>query len=739
MSDKPVVGPRWRGLVASTLGVVMLAALVVPRSAEAKAPVLKPQSTLSSLSSASGTRARCDALLRWLESGSAPGGRSAAGLLDVFRDEHMLAVFGRVYDQDGGAWHREAYESAMAPCLGLRPPPRGLFGRLFAPEPPDPEQVRQLSRYAGVLRQAFDGQRGPADAMQIGRFLADARHQLERANALMAQADDTAADLASLTQLRARAAEARGYTRLSAADRQLVQQHVAQREAELLPAIVQDWLAQARATPPSTQAALQLARDHWQLRRSLGALPPQLASELDREVQQLVDAGIAPELQAEQERLRAIAPTREGAQALTDWEREVLGRYAELKSPTLDQAVRGLDEARTRVLSALLPAWKAQVAALGSGADVAARHAELTALFGAGGERLAALRQEFRAPLEERRAQIEARVAEDERARLAQAQRASATAATSTGPGRPVVLSASDLAVTAVNGAVVRSLFRGSFEDITAAPGSTEISALASGYMQQFWRQCPKHIADPVELTRQECAAETVTRNGYGMEISRSCSSYRTVGTGVYAERSLVRASSSRGMDQMGASMRSMMDMMKGGNPLAMAANMVNVVKAYSEAGADAVASNACDGAALERFRVNLENFLTGKPGVQLDGSRSMGVAMLPPAPGETYRDSNYVRLLEDLVGDASRSWAFNRYLAGSIQRAQVTERDAAGRPAKVEAGYRFQGMRGNEGGTVSLDFVEGRPRCLYFSDMPGACRALNPRLLADYVNGKYR
>lgn len=734
MGEMPVVRLLRRGLA-----VWMLGGLVFPMVCVAKAPVLRPQSTLTSLANASGTRARCDVLLRWLDSGSAtPALRGAT--LDVFRDEQMLAVFGRTYDQDGGSWHQETYQSTIAPCLGLRPPPRGLLGRLFSPEPADPEQVRQLSRHAYTLRQAFEGQRGPADATQIARFLADVRDQIQRANALMVQADEAAVDLASLTQLRARAAEVRGYTRLSAADRQLVQQYVAQRESELAPAIAQQWIAQARATPPSTEVALQLARDHKQLRRTLGALPPQLSDELDREVQQLVQAGIAPGLMAEQDRLLTIPATLEGAQRLNEWERDVLGRYADVKAPAIEQATRALDEARTRVLTALLPAWKSQIAAMGSGTEVAARREELKVLFGAGGQRLAALQQEFRAPLEARNQQIEARIAEDEKARLAQAQRASATPA---GKGQPVALSASDLVVTASNGAVVRSIFQGNFEDIVPAPGSTEISALSSGYMQQFWKQCAKHIADPVELTRQECASETVTRNGYGMEISRTCSSYRTVGTGVYAERSLNRAISSRGVDQVGASMRTVMDMMmgggKGGNPLAAAANMVKVVQAYSEAGGDAVASNACDGAPLERFRVNLENFLAGKPGVQLDGSRSMGVAMLPAAPGEAYRDSNYERLLEDLVSDASRGWAFNRYVAKSIRGAQVTERDSAGRPAKVSAGYRFQGMRGMESGSVSLDFIEGRPRCLYFSDVPSACRSLNTRMVADYVNGKYR
>lgn len=736
MAEVSVVGSLRRGL-----GVLMLGALIAPWTCEAKAPVLQPQSSLSSLAAASGTRARCDVLLRWVESGSAPGGRGVSGSLDIFRDEHMRAVFGRAYDQDGGSWHQEMYQSTIAPCLGLRPPPRGglgaLLGRMFAPEPPDPEQVRQLTRHAGTLRQAFEGQRGAVDATRIARFLAEVREQTQRANELMVLADETSADLAGLTRLRARLAEVRGFARLSAADRQLVQQYVAQRESELVAAVAQDWLTQARTTPRTTEAALQLDQDHKQLRRSLGTLPAPLSDDLDREVRQIVEEGIAPGLQAEQDRLRKIPSTREGAQLLADWEREVLGRYAGVKAPSLDFAMRSLDEARTRVLTALLPDWTAQVEKTGSGAEVAARREELKGLFGAGAERLAGLQQEFRAPLDARHAQIEARAAEEERARLAQAQRASAAPA---GRGQPVALSASDLVVTAPRGAVVRSIFQGSFEDIAVAPGSTEISALSSGYMQQFYRQCAKHIADPVELTRQKCASETVTRNGYGMEISRVCSSYRTVGTGVYAERSLYRAVNSRGVDQMGASMRTVMDMMKGGgNPLAAAANMVNVAKAYNEAGADAVASNACGGAPLERFRENLENFLTGKPGVQPDGSRAMGVAMLPAAPGETYRDSNYGRLLEDLVSDASRGWAFNRYMAGSVQGARVTERDAAGRPAKVVASYRFQGMGGLESGGVTLDFVEGLPRCLYFSDAPGACRALNTRVVADYINGKYR
>jgi hypothetical protein len=157
------------------------------------------------------------------------------------------------------------------------------------------------------------------------------------------------------------------------------------------------------------------------------------------------------------------------------------------------------------------------------------------------------------------------------------------------------------------------------------------------------------------------------------------------------------------------------------------------------EASAETVRSNGCISPALKRLRVNLENFLRGNPGIQPNGTSAIGVAMLPAAPGQAYRDSNYERLLGDMVRTSAANWAFNRYVGNSISKVRVHARDPGGRPLRVEANYRFVGMQGEQLGHVALEFYEGRPRCLFFSDALNDCRAPSRGIVTDYISGKYR
>ena len=112
---------------------------------------------------------------------------------------------------------------------------------------------------------------------------------------------------------------------------------------------------------------------------------------------------------------------------------------------------------------------------------------------------------------------------------------------------------------------------------------------------------------------------------------------------------------------------------------------------------------------------------------------------MLPAAPGQDYRDPNYERLLGDMVRAAAASWAFNRYVGNSISGVRVHARDPGGRPLRVEAKYRFVGMKGEQLGQVALEFYEGRPRCLFFADAQNECRPPQQAVVSDYISGKYR
>ena len=156
----------------------------------------------------------------------------------------------------------------------------------------------------------------------------------------------------------------------------------------------------------------------------------------------------------------------------------------------------------------------------------------------------------------------------------------------------------------------------------------------------------------------------------------------------------------------------------------------MNVVQLEADAN-QMVLQTGCTSPALKHFQANLERFARGQGGLRLNGTVELGVALLPPAPGTKYRDSDYGRLLDDMVAQQSKTWAVNRYREESVSGARVTSRDALGRPVAVDAGCAYSSLFTKEqSGSVTLQFEEGRPHCLYFSDQSSVSANRQMRLL---------
>ena len=139
--------------------------------------------------------------------------------------------------------------------------------------------------------------------------------------------------------------------------------------------------------------------------------------------------------------------------------------------------------------------------------------------------------------------------------------------------------------------------------------------------------------------------------------------------------------------------------------------------------------TNACGGAALKRFEKNLIAFATGAPPIRMAG--------IPLNQGP-FRESDYQTLLDDLVSDQSKGWMVNRFVSKSIANVRVELRDADKRPMMIVANYAYQSTRGRAEGKVTLQFADGSPHCLIFSDIPDTCRAVDHRLAAAFEDGKY-
>ena len=129
--------------------------------------------------------------------------------------------------------------------------------------------------------------------------------------------------------------------------------------------------------------------------------------------------------------------------------------------------------------------------------------------------------------------------------------------------------------------------------------------------------------------------------------------------------------------------------------------------------------------------------FSKGKQPMLLPGAPPpVTPSALPPG---VLADSDYNRLVEDLVADQAKTWAFNRYVPGSTSHVIVAH-DPTGRPAKILAKYLFNspGRSGRTQGSVTVSFSDGMPKCIYFSDAPNACQTPSRRIVAKYSSGGY-
>ena len=280
------------------------------------------------------------------------------------------------------------------------------------------------------------------------------------------------------------------------------------------------------------------------------------------------------------------------------------------------------------------------------------------------------------------------------------------------------------------------SFYLGEFENINVEREDLKFLTFYGQYLQSYAQQCDRFLpANKVEMTRQECETERVTRNGYGTEISRACISYRTVGTGLYADPEMYSAMNKIDALAAGDAFRTVAKMMSQPNPIGSALGMVNDAQVAKNDMASLLETNGCATPGTRRFQENLRRFALNQQPLRI-GGKPASTSVVDPLPGIPFKDQNYTRLLDDLIIDNSRSWALNRYVQGSVTGAGVMSRDDRGRPTKIGARYLYNGKTS---GGVTLTFVDGMPECLYFNDMPWSCRTPNRRIAAKYAEGAYQ
>jgi hypothetical protein len=284
-------------------------------------------------------------------------------------------------------------------------------------------------------------------------------------------------------------------------------------------------------------------------------------------------------------------------------------------------------------------------------------------------------------------------------------------------------------------------LYLGDFAHARLQRDSMEFDLLFGNYVSAFARRCSAYLpANKVEMTRSECAREQYSVNRYGVRTGPStCIEYRQVGTGLYADPDLYAAQRQVDAEVGRDMMRDAFRGMAGNNPMGTAMRSVDAATSVGRDMDSLLEMNSCTSPGLKRFQDNMMRFALGQPALHLPGGETLASIGPKKPPGAIFKDSNYTRFLDDLIAENSQGWMLNRYVRGSVSGVTVSSRDALGRPSKITGNYSFDGSKGRSRGSVTVQFSDGLPQCIFFFDFPTTCRTPSRRIITTFENGRYQ
>jgi hypothetical protein len=273
-------------------------------------------------------------------------------------------------------------------------------------------------------------------------------------------------------------------------------------------------------------------------------------------------------------------------------------------------------------------------------------------------------------------------------------------------------------------------LFVGNFGAVAFDRGSLSFSSLFQAYLEAFSSQCGAYLPpNKVEMTIQVCDDPIIqTLPNEPPPRPHPCYNWRTQSLG-FADPALYAARKQLDVEQGPNQVKDLISMTRSLRPA------VGIFQATTDMQA-LIRINACGGPGLRRFQDNLVLFSKGKPPLLLPGEPLPASGAQPPG---VLVDSDYSRLVEDLVADQAKVWAVNRYVPGSTSQVIVAH-DPTGRPSMIRAKYFFTSLMksGRMQGSVNVSFTDGMPACIYFSDAPSTCQTPNRRIIAKYSSGGY-
>lgn len=279
-------------------------------------------------------------------------------------------------------------------------------------------------------------------------------------------------------------------------------------------------------------------------------------------------------------------------------------------------------------------------------------------------------------------------------------------------------------------------IFRGHFENVEMSTEDMEFLTIFESYLRTFGRNCEEYLPVPrAEIMNLECQTETVVRNGYGIETNRYCSEWRKKGSGLFARPELYNAKLQVENLQNADALRTTVAMMTHPNAEGNTVDLIHKTTGLKNDMQQIFKLNPCNSPGIRRFEENLRLFALGKASIRMEGESKYTNMKNSGGPSGS---QDLIKLVDDLVKNQAQTWAFNRYIPGSISDLKVQSKDNNGRPIELRANYSYSGFSGKSNGWVQVTFINGLPKCIYFFDYPNNCKNAGSSIVASYANGDY-
>lgn len=281
-------------------------------------------------------------------------------------------------------------------------------------------------------------------------------------------------------------------------------------------------------------------------------------------------------------------------------------------------------------------------------------------------------------------------------------------------------------------------LYRGHSENIIIKRESEEFMMIFNAYISAFGKKCPSALpTDKVELMTLKCDQYMVTKEALsGFELYRNCTSWVSVGTGVFVKPELFAAKQLLESPFKKSALAYLEDMYTNPNASGNAVDKMHRLKRLKRDMDYFFANNDCTSKAVAQFEKNLLHFAVQKPLERLKGISAYEEMRIAGAPSGEQRIE---KLIADIVQEQSETWAANKYIKGSISNVRTFTGEDGKTIVAYKANYVFSNMLfGNDTGAVTIRLKDGLPNCIIFADFPNNCKSPSASLLMAYTKGKY-